>query len=213
MITRIDSLRMLVAITVVALCVGGDLSAQAGSGVNCDQAAAIVAKGRVPARDDAAFGTLRRCGAVGGRAVAAGVAHFATETDISALQAFMSQADQWRDESVFRAIAKLATNDAASPQARVFAVRHLLTLLRPDLLYSYAGITRKADTTVTPEMTSVQLVGCAGQIITAPHGSFRGAPLPTDLKAEIQSTLKSLAQSAATPNPVRYAALCALAQP
>lgn len=213
MITRINSLKTLVAIASIAQCLGGDLLAQAGSGPNCDKAAAVVSKGRVPAQDDSVFGSLRSCGAVGGRAVAAGVAHFAMETDIPVLQDFMSQVDNWRDESVFRAITQLATNDAASPQARVFAVRHLLMLVRPELLYSYKGLTRKADTTVTPELISWQTVGCTGQVITAPHGSFRGAPLPTDFKDEIRSTLKSLAQSASAPNPVRYAALCALAQP
>jgi hypothetical protein len=212
MITRFKSLKTLVATAAIAQCLGGTLLAQAGSGSKCDKAAAVVSQGRVPAQDDSVFNSIRGCGAVGGRAIAAGVAHFATETDIPVLEDFMSQVDQWRDESVFRATTQLATNDAASPQARVFAVRHLFMLLRPELLYSYQGLTRKADTTVTPELTSWQSVGCAGAIITSPHGSSRGAPLPTDFKAEIRSTLKSIAQSASAPNPVRYAALCALAQ-
>src|SRR5262249_39317960 len=99
MITRFDSLNTLVATAAIAHCLGGALLAQAGPRVNCDKAAAVVSKGRVPAQDDSLFASIRSCGAVGGRAIAAGIAHFAKETDIATLQDFMSQVDNWRDES------------------------------------------------------------------------------------------------------------------
>ena len=78
------------------------------------------------------------------------------------------------------------------------------------MLYNYAGLTRKADTTVTAEMITWQDVGCAGNMKSAPYGSFQGPRLPVDYKRGIGTTVASLVSSPTVPIPVRYAALCAL---
>lgn len=213
MITHFNSLKTLVVTAVIAQCIGGALLAQGVSDADCEKAAAIVSKGHVPTADKAAFGRLSHCGASGGRAIAAAVGQMATETDISVLKDFMWHVDEWRDESVFRAITELATNDAATTQARVFAVRHLLMLLRPSHVYTYAALTTtKVDTTVVGDVKTWQPVACVAQITGERRGSYsQGVPLPTDVEPRIRSTLASLAQSAAVPGPVRNAARCAAA--
>ena len=91
---------------------------------------------------------------------------------------------------VFDAVTALATDSAATPQVRVFAVRHLILLLQPNFLLTYAGLTRKADTTVTAQLVTWQEVGCVAQMgVSAPHRSLKGAPLPADYEARIRATL------------------------
>jgi hypothetical protein len=186
-----------------------DLSGQGVSSAECDKAAAIVGKGHATETDGWAFAALRPCGAAGGRAFVAGIAHYTTETDVAALQDFMTQVDNWRDASIFDAVTALATSSAATPQARVFAVRHLILLVQPNFLLTYGGLTSKPDTTVEPGLVMVQQGGgCAAQMISAPHGSIRGSPLPADYEARIRATLASLASSPAVPVAVRYASRC-----
>jgi hypothetical protein len=180
-----------------------------GQGVSiCEKAAAIIAKGHTSEADDWAFSALRPCGAAGARAFVAGIAHYRTETDVAALEDFMTQVDNWRDASIFDAVTALATDSAATPQARVFAVRHLILLVQPNFLLTYAGLTRKADTTVTPDLVTWQEVGCVIQMISAPHGSIRGSPLPADYETRLRETLASLVSSPSVPLAVRYAAGC-----
>jgi hypothetical protein len=76
-----------------------------GQGVSiCEKAAAIIAKGHTSEADDWAFSALRPCGAAGARAFVAGIAHYRTETDVAALEDFMTQVDNWRDASIFDAV-------------------------------------------------------------------------------------------------------------
>lgn len=175
---------------------------------DCDRAAKIIETGRPAEADKWVFNHSRRCGDRATKAFAAGIARYASETDVAVLEEFMTQADNWRDASIFNAMMQLATNNAATPQARVFAIRHLIVLLQPTDLYTYAGLTRKADTTTASGMTVWQPVGCYGQITSAPRGALRGAPLPANYESRIRSTLTSLANSSTTPEPVRYAAIC-----
>jgi hypothetical protein len=167
----------------------------------------IIEKGHPPEADYWAFGAARRCGPAGARAVAGGLASYASETDLKALNDFMGQVDSWRDASVLEAATRLAMNGAASPQARVFAVRHLIQLIQPNYVYTFEGLTRKADTTTTAEYT-VYTSACAAQITPPRERAAVGAPLPQGYEAEIRSTLSSLANSSSTPDPVRIAARC-----
>jgi hypothetical protein len=189
------------------------LSGQAASKGECDKAATIVAKGHTSQADDWTFSALRPCGATGGRAFAVGLAHYARESDVAALEDYMTQVDNWRDASIFDAVIDLATNSAASPQARVFAIRHLILLEHPQFVLTYAGLTRKADTTVTRDMVVRQEVGCVVQMTSAPHGSIKGSPLPPDYLTRLRATLVSLANSSDVPVPVRYAAGCGARSP
>jgi len=189
------------------------LDAQNLSSAKCVSAAAIVAKGRPNEADSWAYAALQPCGSVGPKAFVQGIAKYKDETDIAALEDFMTQVDNWTDASVFQAVTELAMDSTATQQVRVFAVRHLIYLLEPLMLYNYAGLTRKADTTVTAEMSTWQDVGCVGAMRSAPYGSFKGAPLPVDYKRRIRATAASLVSSPTVPMRVRYAALCALHTP
>src|SRR5947199_9370644 len=124
------------ALTPVVAC---GLRAQGVPDRECQRAAIIIAKGHPAETDDWAFGALSGCGVVGANAFAAGLAHYTTETNIAALEDFMTSVDSWRDATIFDAVMQLATNSAASPQARVFAVRHLILRLNPQFVYTYGG--------------------------------------------------------------------------
>ncbi|HEX5437304.1 MAG TPA: hypothetical protein VFW98_09090 [Gemmatimonadaceae bacterium] len=75
----------------------------------------------------------------------------AHDTDLATLKAFWREADQWRDATIMAAALQLASDPSASSQARVFAVRHLLTLLHPHALYSYARLIRPDSSYWVPD--------------------------------------------------------------
>jgi hypothetical protein len=174
---------------------------------DCGKAARIIEKGHPAKTDYWAFGAVRRCGALGANALASGLARYATETNVGVLTDFVNEVDKWRDASVFDAAARLALNPSATPQARAFAVRHLLRLVQPKAFYTFAGLTKGADTTKTGELI-VYTRGCAAQITGGLDEPLVGSPLPPGYEAQIRSILLSLANSATTPGPVRNAARC-----
>lgn len=197
-------------VTFVLSCAAiGRLGAQQVAPGDCGTAASIVSKGRTTPTNDWAVSALSACGPAGARAVAAGMAFYRTETNVAALEDYMTQVDNWRDQAILNAALELATDAAATVQARVFAVRHLMLLLEPNFLLTYEGLGRKADTTVTRDMVVWQPAGCTAQMVSAPHGSFKGAPLAADYKERIGEAFRSLLNSSTTPAPVRKAANCA----
>lgn len=187
--------------------------AQSTPVLDCDSAAKIVAKGRLSREEQEAFRPLSVCGVRGARALAAGLQHFTTETDIDALDDFMHEVDNWRDASIFDAVRRLVMNPAASAQARVFGVRYLILLLRPHFMLSYAGLsTRGVDTTVRPNgLDEWTQWGCSPDaMISARRTSRDGEPLPPDYEDRVRTTLSALATSGSIPAPVRNAARCGL---
>lgn len=173
----------------------------------CDKAARIVEKGHPAQKEADAFLTLSGCGTVGANAIAAGLLTYANETDPVVLDAFMSQADNWRDAAIFDAATTLATNGSATPAARVFAVRHLLKLTHPYFTYSYGGLTAGDSTTAAPDGTVLTTIGCSTALGSESPDRV-GTPLPADYATRIQTTLSSLAASPATPTVVRNAVRC-----
>jgi hypothetical protein len=156
---------------------------------------------------------LRRCGVIGASALVAGLAHYTTETNIDALTTFMSEVNNWRDAAIFKAALRLATNRGATPQARVFAVKHLLRLIRPYDIFPYDLLTEYGDTTTTADgqLQRAWPTPCwAMAARVSPDGgvSIVGSPLPPDYEATTRTTLASLANDPASPEPVRRAARC-----
>jgi hypothetical protein len=200
--------RALLSCVALSAILSRDASGQAVSTPQCDSATTIVAKGHPRQSDDWAFAAVMSCGAAGARALRTAIPTYRSETDVAALQRFMTQVDNWRDASIFDAMTELAMNNAASPQARVFAVRHLILLLQPNLLLTYAGMTRKADTTVLNGMATWQESGCVAQMTSVRRGFSKGSPLPPDYQARIRATLKALGSSPTVPEPVRFASRC-----
>lgn len=174
----------------------------------CDKAARIVAKGHPEKKEQDALATLAGCGVAGASAFAAGIAQYTTETDVPTLAAFMDRVDNWRDSTVMEAVVALATNTAASPQARVFAVRYLITRLQPSLFYSYAGLTAGPTTTINAEGTTLTTTGCRASAISDP-GDLSATPLPADYADRVIQTLTLLINASTTPIEVRNAARCA----
>jgi hypothetical protein len=173
----------------------------------CEQAAKIVAKVHPEKKEESAFLILTGCGASAANAFATGIAQYTHETDIAALDVFMSQVDNWIDSGIMTTAAALATNSAASPEARVFAVRYLLVLVRPYNRFAYAGLTVGDVSTTDAEGSIVTTTGCRSQM-----GSERadqvGTPLPADYADRIRQTLTRLAGDATAPAVVRNAARC-----
>jgi hypothetical protein len=187
------------------------VAAQSREPDRCAKAAKVISKGHPAERDNWAFLELSVCGVVGANAFAAGIAHYRTETNIDALDRFFwFGPDNWRDATILTVVTRLANDRTATPQARVFAVRHLIGLLQPRIVFSYADLTQGADTTITADGTTYYSFGCAAQMVSHGGGSLAGAPLPPDAEARIRATLHALAEDPAVPKPVRNAAQCPL---
>lgn len=173
----------------------------------CEKAARIVAKGHPAKKEEDAFLALTGCGTTAANAFATGIGQYIHETDIAALDAFMSQVDNWIDARIMTTATVLATNSAASPQARVFAVRYLLVLVLPYNRFAYTGLTVGEVTTTDAEGSTVTTTGCWSQM-----GSERadqvGTRLPADYADRIRQTLAGLAGDASAPSVVRNAARC-----
>jgi len=173
----------------------------------CDQAASVVAKGRI---DYGAFHTLLACETVGANAFAAGIPKLANLSDTAKLDDFMTVADNWSDATILSAATTLANNASATAQARVFAVRHLITRLQPSYQFTYAGLAMGTDTTTLEDGSQKITNGCRGTMTSARWGTIPAAPLPANYETQIRATLSALAASYTAPAPVRNAAGCVL---
>ena len=189
-----------------ALLMTRDLSAQTAK--ECDAAARIVASGSVNANQRSAYLTLSGCGAVGANAFATGIPKLATVTDTLKLDDYMNAADNWGDAAVYDAASHLALNSSATPQARVFAIRHLIGLVQRYTKYGYGGLIVGADTTVLADGTLQVSAGCDAGFVSGRAGSIVATPLPSDVADQIRATLASLVASQSAPKQVRAAAAC-----
>lgn len=206
MTVRTHSLHLLALLAATVLVAPRPAYAQ-GTSRECQRAARIVEKGHPARRVADASALLAICGAVGANAVAAGMATYTQETDTVALDTFMRSADLWRDAAVMDAATQLATDASATPQARVFAVRHLLILTHPYLHYGYSALATGSVTTTESDGTEVTTLGCTPGI-GSESADRVGTPLPADYADRIQATLQGLITSATTPAAVRNAARC-----
>ena len=178
------------------------------SSKDCERAASVVAMGNVSNSNLGAFLTLTGCGTVGANAFANGIAKLATETDTAKLEIYMTAADNWTDAAILTAATQLATKTSATPQARVYAVRHLITRLQPLSQFTYAGLAMGTDTTTLADGTKRWTYGCMGSMTSARWGRIPGSSLPAHYDDQIRSTLATLASTTSTPAPVRNAAKC-----
>ena len=173
------------------------------SQLECDRAAGVVSRGRVSANEMWALLNISACGTVGANAIATGIGKLTNHTDTAQFEVFMGAADNWRDASIFNAAMQLANNASATPEARVYAIRHLLTLLQPYHRWTYAGLAESPDSTATQGGG-----GCYGYMGSEPRGSIAGSPLPSTYESQIREALSTLANDLAAPQAVRAAARC-----
>ncbi|MBC8086735.1 MAG: hypothetical protein H7Z40_05680 [Phycisphaerae bacterium] len=173
----------------------------------CDNAAKIIAKGHPEKKEADAYLTLIACGAVGANAYASGIANIIHDTNTAELNDFMRQVDNWRDSTIMVAVTNLALNAAASPQARVFAVRHLVTLVEPFRNFSYLGLTMGDVSRTEADGSVITTTGCRASM-GSEKADLTGAPLPANYAVQIRNTIATLVTAPATPTLVRNAARC-----
>ena len=173
---------------------------------SCDKAAKIVSKGHPEKKNAWALAVLFSCGKAGANALVTGMPQYVSETDTLALDAFFTTVDNWRDGAIMSAALDIAGNPGASVQARVYAIRHLVILVRQRVSFLYGDISAGPTTTTTDELKTFR------PACRASHGSELPAnaatPLPTNYVAVIKSALDGIASASSNPAPVRNAAAC-----
>ncbi len=174
---------------------------------SCEKAAKIIAQGHPEKKEEWALGVLTNCGKTGADAFVAGIAQQAIVNDTLALETFYSHVDVWRDATIMNALLDLARNTTATPAARVFAVRHLIQLVRTRTRFPYGELVRGSTVTVTPDSMTTYTPGCV-----AWHGSEipdqSATPLPADYQITIRTALATLVNDPATPDALKKAARC-----
>ena len=174
---------------------------------SCEKAAKIVTKGHPEKKEEWALGVLTNCGRAGADAFMAGIAQEAAVSDTIALETFFSHVDVWRDATIMNASLDLARTTTATPAARVFAVRHLIQLVRTRTRFRYGELVRGSTVTVTPDSMATFKPGCV-----AWHGSEipdqSATPLPADYQTTIRTALATLVNDPATPDMLKKAARC-----
>ena len=204
---RIISTALLVALSLLPSIALGQAGAANES--TCSQAAMIVAKGHPEEKEQWALAALHQCGAAGSQAYANGLTSYRSETDTIALDVFMRGLDQWRDANILSVAVALASDAGATPQARVYAVRHLTRLVNPLFFYRYGELVR--GTTITTDASGDMVVMTSGcrTVIGSVRPPYVGVALPADYRTRIRSTLEALASDANAPAQVRNSAKCA----
>jgi hypothetical protein len=176
---------------------------------SCDKAAKIVRKGHPEKKEMWALDQLVACGSAGARSLVAGMPQYATDTDTLVLDSFFSVADNWRDGAIMNAALSLAGNPNASVQARVFAVRHLVTLVDVNVKFLYGDISATPPVTVS----AVDSLTLYSRPCLAAHGDHApgnsATPLPANYVAVIKAAMATISSASGTPAPVRNAAACA----
>jgi hypothetical protein len=174
----------------------------------CESDAAIVAHGHLAKKDFRALLRLSVCTAIGGNAVASGFASYAHDTNVSAVDEYTYLMNAWRDSAVFQTAISLAIDTSASHVARVFAVRYLISLIKPNQAYTYAGLTTGDAVTLGRDGAEATKTGCAAQARTE-KGDLVSTPLPRDFESRVRATLAAITNATSTPRVVRNAAHCA----
>ena len=174
---------------------------------SCEKAAKIIRKGHPEKQEAWALGVLTNCGGAGADAFMAGIAQEAAVSDTIALETFFSYVDVWRDATIMNASLDLARNMSATPAARVFAVRHLIQLVRTRTRFRYGELVRGSTVTVTPDSMTIYAPGCV-----AWHGSEipdqSATPLPANYPTVIRTALAALVIEPSTPDVLKKAARC-----
>ena len=151
--------------------------------------------------------TVNRCGTFGGAAIATGLLALAHETNVRRLETFMNVADSWRDSAVYSSALRVLADDGASPEARVYAIRHLLALTQPNMSYTYRGLVMGDSIGLAVRRTGTLGWACGGVMVTGRTRRF-GSALPADYVAKSVSALDAVKSDPSAPVSVRNAAGC-----
>lgn len=172
----------------------------------CDKAAKIIDKGHPAHKQTVALTVLLGCGSTGATATAAAIQDSRAEGDTIVLARLYDLVDGWRDAVVMQAAHQVAGNESAVAPARVFAIRHLLVLLRPSAQFAYGRLVRSVF--IPDDTSSAQSVTSCASGYASEREGVHGTPLPTDYAAQLTQALAQLKSASAAPASVRNAAAC-----
>ena len=126
--------------------------------------------------------------------------------DVASLDDFSWHAKSWLDSTIFATAHRIAGDPTASAPARVFAIRYLLTLRKPQHVYLYENLIQGAAGTDS-QGQPVALVGCRGMMGSHGHASV-GTPLPSNAASQVSALFAQLRADSTAPEIVRKAAEC-----
>jgi hypothetical protein len=135
------------------------------------------------------------CGEPGADAAAAAFRTLATLSDTVALDSLTWWFSSWRDARVYAAGVRLASDETATAQSRVFAIRYLYSTMIPGAGRSSYGNLAGLGTGPCKD------AGAGGEF-------FDGRPLPVDYVGRLRALGKRLSLSTAAPVQVRHAGMC-----
>ena len=162
----------------------------------CRDAADAIRRGPTDPQFTWGVGHSKTCGASGANVAADGLGMLRALRDTVALDSLTSYFGAWRDARVYSAGVDLATDDAASAESRVFAIRYLYSTVMPGArVYGYGVFARASDN------------HCVGSATVS--GEFEdGRALPTNYVTRLRNLGKQLMNSATAPSVVKLAAGC-----
>ena len=149
---------------------------------------------------------ISRCGeAVWGRSIAGAVTRLRHSTDQRELERIWRATGWLRDAQLFSASLAIARDRSASTPSRLYALRALLIVGRPDLAPNVEEMTAPTD------RRSRAQGGChfARRIGEPP---YHGAPMPSDARAQVLSIASKLQNDQREPAAVKAAAICVAEQ-
>jgi hypothetical protein len=129
-------------------------------------------------------------------AIAQRLESHATSRDTAALNALTAPTMYLRDGRIFAVALRIAGSKAASPEARVFAVRTLIYALRPDGQITYAAL-------ITPDAF------CYGGGPSFHQKFTQGSPLPSDYVQQVNAVGQRLMRDSSEPAVIRRVGRCA----
>jgi hypothetical protein len=135
-----------------------------------------------------------------GRSVAGAVSRLRRSANVAELDPFWRVSVWLRDARILSASLEIAGDNTASVPARVYALRSLLMLGRPDLWPEYTEMAAPVVGTRRPG-------GCHFGRRTGEF-PYQGAALPPDTRSRIVAVANALQRDASEPPDVRAAARC-----
>jgi hypothetical protein len=162
---------------------------------DCRLATQVITTGQPATKSEWAASAIRECGAAAGAAVAEGIRANRASRDMATLARLGNVAVVLRDGAMFAAALEVASDAAASPEARVYASRVLVLGLQPQFYMTYEEISEG---------------GCFGEL-RGPHATKArgGAPISVNLAERAREAGRRLYADSTAPLAVRLAARCA----
>ena len=173
----------------------------------CDKAVKTLRNERPAHKRGDALEYAQFCGQAGAEVTALAVADSRTEADTLVLQHLYAVVDAWRDAQIMTAALGVAGDGGATTPSRVYAMKHLLVLIRANAAYSYGRLIAGPRMFIAADGERVPRPGCA-QGMSSEIPDRVGTPLPFTYADGIRTALGAIASDTSAPLHVRNAASC-----